>query len=46
MLGKLNALFAKISGEAKANPNSASRPYHTDTGAVQLAVLPTRRQSR
>ena len=42
MLGKLNALFAKISGEAKANPNSASRPYHTDTGAVQLAVLPTR----
>lgn len=42
MLAKLNKLFAKTSVEAKANPGSASRPYHTDTGAVQLAVLPTR----
>ncbi len=42
MLAKLNKLFAKASGEAKDNPGSASRPYHTDTGSVQLAVLPTR----
>lgn len=42
MLAKLNKLFAKTSDKAKANPGSSSRPYHTDTGAVQLAVLPTR----
>ncbi len=42
MLAKLNRLFAKTSAEAKAVPGNSSRPYRTDTGTAQFAVLPTR----
>lgn len=42
MLATLNRLFAKTNAEAKANPNATDRPYHTDTGLSQIAVLPTK----
>lgn len=42
MLATLNQLFAKTNAEAKANPNATDRPYHTDTGLSQIAVLPTK----
>ena len=42
MLATLNQLFAKTNAEAKASPNATDRPYHTDTGLSQIAVLPTK----
>ena len=42
MLATLNQLFAKTNAEAKANPNATDRPYHTDTGLSQIAILPTK----